>query len=67
MNYTLFDDTQLNPNQKVVDAITKRVLANDGLCPCVQETTIKEDLICPCKQYREIHYCCCTLYVRKYC
>ncbi len=65
MEYTLFEDTQLNPNQKVVDVITKRVLANDGLCPCVQETTIKEDLICPCKQYREKHYCCCTLYVKK--
>ena len=41
----------LNPNDKVVNAILKRVEMNDGECPC--------------KNYIENDYCCCSLYVKK--
>lgn len=65
MNLLTFEDTQINPKQKVVDAITKRIKLNEGYCPCDQGTTPKEDTKCPCKAYREKRYCCCTLYVAK--
>lgn len=57
MKYTLFEDTQLNLNQKIVDAITKRLIITDGYCPCDQGDTPKEGTKCPCKAYREKHYC----------
>lgn len=65
MEILIFDDTQLNPNEKVKNAILKRVEINDGYCPCNQGDTPKEDTKCPCKKYREEHYCCCTLYVKR--
>ena len=65
MNYLLFEDTTLNPNNKIVNAINNRLVKNDGYCPCYQENTPKEDTKCPCSRYYETHYCCCTLYVKK--
>lgn len=61
----LFDDTQLNTNQKIVNAIRKRLVITEGYCPCDQGETPKEDTKCPCKKYREEHYCCCQLYIPK--
>lgn len=61
----IFEDTQLNPNEKVVNAIKKRLELNNGYCPCDQGETPKEDTQCPCKKYVETHYCCCTLYTKK--
>lgn len=65
MNFLTFKNTQLNQNQKVVEAITKRLRQNDGYCPCDQGDVPEEDTKCPCKAYREAQYCCCTLYVAK--
>jgi len=56
---------QLNPNEKIVKAILKRIEANDGECPCQNPGKTKEDRTCPCKEYRENDICHCTLYVRK--
>lgn len=54
---------QLNPNEKVVEAIRKRLVVTGGYCPCITEQN--EDTICPCKKMREEGKCCCTLYVPK--
>lgn len=51
----------LNPNDKIVNAILKRVEANNGECPC-HNTCI--DKHCPCSGYREDDKCCCNLYVK---
>lgn len=56
---------QLNPNAKVVNAILKRIDANDGECPCQNPGKTREDRMCPCKEYRDNDVCHCTLYVRK--
>lgn len=52
----------LNPNDKVVNSILKRVESNEGNCPC-HNTGV--DTKCPCSDYREKDICHCTLYVRK--
>lgn len=56
---------QLNPNAKIVNAILKRIDANDGECPCQNPGKTREDRMCPCKEYRENDICHCTLYVKK--
>lgn len=61
-NFTVLPGTQLNPKQKVVEAIVKRINLNEGYCPCDQGDTPKEDTKCPCKKYKEEQYCCCGLY-----
>ena len=53
----------LNPNEKIVCAITKRLEMTDGQCPCVNEDLWTEDTMCPCKKMREENKCCCNLYV----
>ena len=56
---------ELNPNDKVVNAILKRVELCDGECPCVTDENIpREDRLCPCKSYRENNICHCKLYVK---
>lgn len=52
----------LNPNDKVVNAILKRVEMNSGECPCHNTGTNK---YCPCSDYRENDECHCNLYIRK--
>ena len=54
---------QLNPNDKVVNAIFKRCEINNGECPCVNNS---EDKHCPCSDYREKDICHCGLYIKKY-
>lgn len=53
---------QLNPNDKVVSSIIKRVEKNNGNCPCKSEARDKK---CPCSDYREEDNCHCTLYIKK--
>lgn len=49
----------LNPDDKVVNSIFKRVEQNSGLCPCHNDS---EDRHCPCSNYRVLDHCCCGLY-----
>ena len=51
----------LNPNDKVVNAILKRCEANNGECPCHNDS---EDKRCPGSSYREHDVCHCNLYVK---
>ena len=52
-----------NPDCRVVDAIRKRLVMNDGHCPC---TPLKDDdHICPCLKFREYGECCCGLFIEK--
>lgn len=55
---------QLNPNEKIVNAVLKRVEKNDGECPCVNPGETREDRLCPCKSYVKDDYCCCKLYIK---
>ena len=57
---------QLNPNDKVVNSILKRVEKNDGECPCTNKGETHEDRLCPCKGYREGDHCCCRLYIKEH-
>lgn len=52
---------QLNPNEKVVNAIIKGINRCNGECPCNNDA---EDKICPCSNYQLHDKCCCTLYVK---
>lgn len=65
MNFLETDTMILNPNEKVRNAIIKRLEMNNGFCPCNQGNTPLEDTKCPCKKYINDNYCCCTLYVKK--
>ena len=53
---------KLNPSDKVLNAILKRLELNCGVCPCHSEGKAS-DRLCPCKEYREKDICHCTLYV----
>ena len=63
MNYTVKNGWKLNPNEKVVTAITKALERNNGKCPCIHEE-LCEDTTCPCTDYRLKDKCCCQLYVK---
>lgn len=65
MEYYIKKGWRLNPNEKVVAAITKGVKRCEGECPCHNKYAGTPDAICPCKAYREEDYCCCGLYVRE--
>ena len=52
----------LNPNDKIVNSIIKRCVANNGECPCLNDS---EDKHCPCSNYREKDICCCKLYIKE--
>ena len=51
----------LNPNDKIVNTILKRCEANNGNCPCMNNSREPK---CPCSDYRENDICHCTLYVK---
>lgn len=57
---------QLNPNDKIVNAILRRAEKNNGECPCANEGQTHEDRLCPCKKYREEDCCCCRLYIKEH-
>ncbi len=52
---------QLNPNEKVVNAIIKGINRCEGECPCNNDA---EEKMCPCSNYRINDKCCCNLYVK---
>lgn len=52
---------QLNPKEKVVNAIIQGVNRCNGECPC---TNSSEDVRCPCSNYRQKDMCGCGLYVK---
>lgn len=51
----------LNPNDEVVNSILKRCEANNGECPCHNNSTDKR---CPCSDYKENDICHCGLYLK---
>lgn len=51
----------LNPNDRIVNAILKRVEKNNGECPCENKSIDKH---CPCTDYRVNDVCHCGLYVK---
>ena len=55
---------QLNPNDKLVNAILKRIEMNNEQCPCENNS---EDKHCPCSDYRDNDVRHCTLYVKNEC
>lgn len=55
---------ELNPNDKVVNAILKRCEACDGECPCTNPGETREDRLCPCAEYRLNDKCHCKLYIK---
>ena len=52
---------QLNPNEKVVNAIIKGINRCNGECPCNNSS---DEVECPCSNYRLKGMCCCGLYVK---
>ena len=52
----------LNPNDKIVNSIFKRVENNNGECPCHNNSIDKK---CPCSDYRDNDICHCGLYITK--
>lgn len=56
-------DRILNPNEKIVQSITKALKVNNNYCPCNSLKTIEQ--ICPCSNYRQNKICHCSLYISK--
>lgn len=54
----------LNPNDKVLNSIIKKIINNNGECPCVNPGKTVEERLCPCLSYRENNKCCCNLYIK---
>lgn len=52
----------LNPSDKIVNSILKRVEKNNGECPCHNNSIDKK---CPCSDYRDNNICHCGLYIKK--
>ena len=55
---------KLNDNDKIVNAILKRIEKCNGECPCQNPGETHEDRVCPCKEYRVHDVCHCNLYVK---
>jgi ferredoxin-thioredoxin reductase catalytic subunit len=54
----------LNPNDKLVNAIFKRIEKCEGECPRDNPGETKEDRMCPCRSYIDNDKCCCGLYLK---
>lgn len=65
MDYFIKEGWMLNPDEKIVNGITRAIERNGGACPCHNKYAGTPDAICPCKAYREEDNCCCTLYVKE--
>lgn len=56
----------LNPDNKVVEEVRKRVSDNDGYCPCA--LIHNEDTKCMCREFRESTEsgpCHCDMYIKE--
>lgn len=55
----------LNPDQKYVKEIQKKLKENSGYCPC--SLLKNEDTKCMCKDFREMEtgMCHCGLYIKE--
>lgn len=51
----------LNPNDKQLNAILKRIEKCGGYCPCVAERSM--NTLCPCANYQSTGECHCRLYI----
>ena len=65
MEYFVKEGWKLNPSEKIIAAITKRIAACGGECPCANPGKTVEDRLCPCKEYRENDTCHCQLYIKE--
>lgn len=67
MEILRLDGFVLNPSDKVVNSLFKRISKCGGECPCHHEewdeNTPKEDKLCPCITYRSGQGCHCKLYL----
>lgn len=58
----------LNPDKELVTAIREALKANDGFCPCVEDSRGKEEYRCICKDMFENiqpgQTCHCGLYIK---
>ena len=63
MQYHIKEGWKLNPNEKIVNGITKMIEFNNGECPCIHQGEV-EDLTCPCSDYIKNDNCCCHLYIK---
>ena len=61
MNYVKREGFKLNPNQKIVENITKLIDKNEGKCICHNES---RDTHCACTDFLEKGICHCGLYVK---
>lgn len=59
-----FDDSVLNPNDKVILGISRGLIRCEGECPCDQGDIPLEDKLCPCVQYRKNKICKCNLFIK---
>lgn len=55
---------RLNINEKIVNAVNKRLIITEGYCPCVPDSIGQEDYACPCLKAREQNLCCCKLFIK---
>ena len=55
---------KLNDNDKIVNAVLKRIEKCNGECPCQNPRETHEDRACPYKEYRIYDVCHCNLYVK---
>jgi len=74
--YAKKEGFKLNPNEKIVDTVVRRILENreklgHGYCPCRRPTGDKkedEKIICPCVFHKEEielqGHCHCMLFVK---
>ena len=56
---------KLNPNERIVNAINKRLGVCEGFCPCITDSIGKVEYKCPCVKAKEEQGCCCGLYIKE--
>lgn len=54
---------RINPDDKKVTEILRKLHENDGLCPTLVHNRIGH-IQCPCSEYIQKNICHCNLYVR---
>jgi len=61
MYYVEKEGFHLNPNEKIVDNITRLIEKNGNKCICDNKS---KDPHCPCTDFRERNICHCKLYIK---